>query len=261
MRVARSIAKLIRLDTSVFTAFAVFAPIFARTKDLGLSLQKAIPLLFIGACTFIANDLNDAEKDRINHPERPLPSGHIAPSFAVALYFMCLGLALLATKYWVEGGLAFWYFLLLIMSISYSYIIEYFPEVKSAYVASATSIPVLIVANSYPAETRLYRVALSIALFSLGEEICMDVLDRPGDSASFMHEINSKTVARIAFTLQAVAILSLAAQVDNLPGLADLFLIAFLFSSSCFYWFKIAGHKMSITLMRAQIVIGLYFML
>src|SRR3954464_12491970 len=113
MLIARSLLKLTRLDSSLLVALAVFIPLFVRTKDLGLSLSKAIPLLFIGMCTFIANDLDDVEKDRINHPERPLPSGHVKPSLAAMLYFFCLVSALSTTRFYVQANMAFWYFLLL----------------------------------------------------------------------------------------------------------------------------------------------------
>src|SRR5688572_25750894 len=98
-----------------------------RTQDVGKSFVTATPLLFISMCTFIANDLNDRERDEINHPERPLPSGHVTPAFAATLYFGSLAAALFATRYWVREDIAFWYYLLIALSVSYGHVVDALP--------------------------------------------------------------------------------------------------------------------------------------
>jgi geranylgeranylglycerol-phosphate geranylgeranyltransferase len=260
MLIARSLLKLARLDSSLLVALAVFIPLFSRTKDLGLSLSKATPLLFIGMCTFIANDLDDIEKDQINHPERPLPSGTINPAFAAMLYFCCLAAALFTAKFYVQPEIAFLYYLLLMISISYRYIVDWFPGFKSPYVAGATSIPVLIVAASYPEEARLYLVAVSVFFFVLGRELCMDLVDRKGDGASFMHRIEAKHIEIAAIVAQLIGLLLLAIQVDKLLDVVDVLLIATLLVLSGRYWFKLASYKTAITLMKLQLFAGLYFL-
>lgn len=80
MQTLRAILRLTQVDSSMLSFLAIFLPLSVRTKDLGLSFSRAIPLLFTGMCTFIANDLNDIEKDRVNHPERPLPVRHLTPN-------------------------------------------------------------------------------------------------------------------------------------------------------------------------------------
>jgi 4-hydroxybenzoate polyprenyltransferase len=82
----RAIARLIRLSSSLFSALAVFVAFLARTENFRLSLGYATPLLFIGMCTFIANDLEDLEKDQLIHPDRPLPARNLTPEFAAILY-------------------------------------------------------------------------------------------------------------------------------------------------------------------------------
>ena len=216
MQLARSLLKLTRLDSSMLIALTVFIPLFVRTKDLGLSLSKAIPLLFISICTFIANDLDDIEKDLINHPERPLPSGHIKPSLAAVLYFFCLASALFTARIYVQANMAFWYYLLLSLSISYGYVVDCFPGFKSIYVAGAISVPVLIVAASYPSEGKLYLVAGAVFFFVLGRELCMDFVDRDGDAASFMHKLSARSISLMAFSSQTTGLLLLTAQVRKL---------------------------------------------
>jgi 4-hydroxybenzoate polyprenyltransferase len=84
----RAIARLTRLSSSLLSALAVFVAFLARTENFRLSLGNATPLLFIGMCTFIANDLEDLEKDRLIHPERPLPARNLTIEFAAILYFV-----------------------------------------------------------------------------------------------------------------------------------------------------------------------------
>src|SRR5690348_2235674 len=134
----------------------LFLPIYARTKSLIISAQRSLPMLFIFMCTFIANDLDDLERDLINHPNRPLPSRHLHTRVAAVLYFFCLGVALFLTKSFVDEHIAFWYYSLMVISISYGYIVEYIPSIKAPYVAAAISIPVCILVVSYSSEKRLY---------------------------------------------------------------------------------------------------------
>src|SRR5438552_2133271 len=134
----------------------LFLPTYARTKNLAMSAGRSIPLLFIFMCTFIANDLDDLERDLINHPNRPLPSRRLHPMLAAVLYFLCLGVALFLTKYFVNERIAFWYYALMIMTISYGYIVEYLPSIKAPYVATAISVPVCILIAHYPDEKRIY---------------------------------------------------------------------------------------------------------
>lgn len=255
-----STLKLVRLDSCLYISLAFLIPIFMRSRDLGMSLGRAIPLFFIGMCTFIANDLDDIEKDKINHPERPLPNGHIKPSIAVAIYFTCLMSALLTTRSYIKDSTAFWYYALLALSISYGYVVECFPGFKSLYVASVISIPALILATTYPKEKGLYLVAVSIFLFVLGKELHMDFLDRAGDAMSFMHKINPGPLAATAFSLQLIGLLLLGIQIDEPSDIVVMVLILSLLVLSILYWLKSASYKKGRALMDAQLFIGLYFL-
>jgi geranylgeranylglycerol-phosphate geranylgeranyltransferase len=248
------------LDSSLLGFLAIFLSLLARTKDLTLSFTKALPFLFICICTFIANDVDDVEKDRINHPERPLPSGHLSPTLAVILYFIFLALALFSTRYYVEPYIAFWYYGLITLSISYRYIVDWLPNLKTFYVAVAVSIPILMMAASYPNETRLYTVAGSVFLLTLGREICGNIQDRAGDSVSFMHRINPNTLAVIAFCLQVIGLLLLATEVHKLGDAVDLIVMILLQVVSGFYWFKFTRYRRATNVMKLQFLVGLYFL-
>jgi len=256
----RAILQLTRLDSSLLGFLAIFLPLLVRTNDVALSLSRAIPLLFICMCTFIANDLDDVERDRVNHPDRPLPTGHLTPIFAAVLYFTFLAAALFSTRFYVTPGIGFWYYALITLSISYGYIVDCLPSVKAPYVATASSVPVLILAAWYPNETRLYLVAGSIFLLTTGREVCMDIKDRAGDATSFMHTLRPRPLAVAAFSLQLMGLILLAIQTRKLGDIIDLLAMAFLLVLSGVYWFRFASYKLAIVLMKLQFFVGLYFL-
>jgi geranylgeranylglycerol-phosphate geranylgeranyltransferase len=239
---------------------AIFIPLLVRTNDLALSLGRAIPLFFICMCTFIANALDDVERDKVNHPERPLPSRKLTPMFATVLYFASLGASLFSTRYYVAPDIAFWYYALITLSISYGYIVDCLPGFKAPYVAVACSMPVLIVAAFYPDETRLYILAVTVFLFTIGREICADIRDRDGDAFSFMHRFRPRPLAIVAFTLQTIGLLLLTVQIGKPEDIIVLVAITFLLVLSGIYWFKFASYKGAIILMRIPFFVGLYFL-
>lgn len=260
MLTLRAILRLTRLDSSLLGFFAIFVPLTVRTNDPTTSFGRAIPLLFICMCTFIANDLDDVEEDRINHPNRPLPAAHLTRTLAAVLYFAFLGSALVTTKYYVSPRIAFWYYALMTATISYGYVVEYLPGLKAPYVATAVSVPILIVAASYPDEPGLNIVAGSTFLFTLGREICMDILDRDGDAISFMHRFRAHQLVVAAYALQGTGVLLLLSQADEPSDLACLVIVTLLLVLSGIYWFKCERHKRAITIMKIEFFLGLYFL-
>lgn len=260
MLTLRAILRLTRLDSSLLALLAIFLPLWVRTGDLAQSLGKALPLLFGFMCTFIANDLDDVEKDRVNHPDRPLPAGRITPAVAAVLYFVCLALALFSTRYYVAPGIAFLYYALIALLISYGHVVDWLPSLKAPYVATVTTIPVLIVATLYPGEGRLYLVATAVFFLVLGREICMDIRDRLGDAVSFMHRFRPAPLGVIAFSLQLIGLLLLASQTNKRGDIVALLAMTFLLALSGVYWFRFSRSRLAIILMKLQWFVGLYFL-
>lgn len=260
MPILHAILRLIRLDGSLLIFFSIFIPLLARTKELSESLGRAIPFLFTAMCTFVANDLDDLERDKVNHPERPLPAGKVTVAFAVVLYFTCLALALFSTKYYVEQGVDFWYYGLISLSISYVYIVNGLPGLKTLYVATALTIPILMMATLYPDEPRLYVLAGAGFLTILGREICMDIQDRAGDVVSFMHRIHPKPLAIVAFSLQTVGLLLVTTQIRGLADTIAVLAMITVYVVSCLCWFKLGREKLAILLMKIQFFVGLFLL-
>jgi len=249
------------MDSSILAFLAIFIPLFARTHAFSPSFQKALPLLFVYMCAFIANDLDDIEKDQINHPDRPLPAGYITPSLATILYFGCLGMALISTSYFVGEGVAFLYYTLLALHISYGYLVEALPGLKAPYVGAMNTIPVLIVAVQYPGEGKLFVAAGAILFLVLGREICMDIKDQPGDATSFVHRFQPDLLALIGFGMQLAGLFLLASQVRKLGDFFALVTMMLVLTVAAIYWFKFAAQRVSIITMKLQWVMGLYFLI
>ncbi|MFN0139229.1 MAG: UbiA family prenyltransferase [Pyrinomonadaceae bacterium] len=261
MTTLRTISQFLRLESSLLGFLALFIPLFTRNNDISLSFRTAVPLLFIAFCTFITNDLDDLEKDRVNHPDRALPAGLFSPAFAVILYFTFLGLALFSTKYFTPPNLSFLYYSAISLSISYGYVVAYLPVLKTPYVAIATTVPILIVACHYPNEIKLYAATGSIFLLTLGRETCKDIRDRAGDALTFMHRFKPVPLAKAAFSLQTLGLLPLACVINTTGDVIDLLAMVFLLAVSGVYWFKFESYKLSLILMKIQLFVGLYFLI
>lgn len=260
MAVLRAIFQLTRLETSLLGFFAVLIPFFARSNDVYSSFKKAIPFLFTGVCTFIANDLDDLDRDRINHPNRPLPAGYISPVFAVTLYFIFLVLALISIWCFISPGVDFFYYSAISLAVSYGYISEYLPAVKPPYVAVAATVPIVIVATSYPSESKLYVLAVSIFLLTLGREMCKDIRDRAGDPVSIMHRFTPIQLGVVAFSLQGLGLLLLVILIHRTADLIDFVVMTLLLALSTVFWFKLKRYKLPLILMKIQLFVGLYFL-
>ena len=78
--------RLSRAEGCLLAFVLVLLPHYLSGGDLWPSVGLALPILPIATCTFILNDINDIERDAVNHPSRPLPSGTISVKYAAAFY-------------------------------------------------------------------------------------------------------------------------------------------------------------------------------
>jgi geranylgeranylglycerol-phosphate geranylgeranyltransferase len=212
-------------------------------------------------CTFLLNDLDDLERDMINHPERPLPRGDITPTLVVLLYYVCLALALLTIRFGIGNSRAeFLYYVLLTVAISYSYIVDYLPTFKAAYVAAASTLPLVVLISLYPYETSLYLIAAAVFAFILGRELCLDTLDRKGDTASPIHRIDPKRLAIAAFALEIMAFLLLSSLIATRLDLLVALFMAILLVVAARCWFGRHQFRVATGLMKVVMYVGLYFL-
>jgi geranylgeranylglycerol-phosphate geranylgeranyltransferase len=145
-------------------------------------LLAIIAAFLICASGDVINDYVDIEIDKINKPERPLPSGRISKKAAL-YYFWILGIVGIIASWFVSlpfFGLALFNF---VVSSGYTWKLKPIPGLKNVAVAwlgassflaggliAGISIPLLL----------LLLVAISFVV-TLGREIIMDIGDMEGD--------------------------------------------------------------------------------
>lgn len=261
MRTALSLLRLTRPDSSILVFLSIFLPLLARTSRPQESFIEALPALLIAFCTFIINDIDDIEVDKINHPDRPLPSGKLLLSSVTGVYFVCLASALFTTKLFVPARVAFLYYFLLVLVINYKYITEQLPNFKPFYVACVSIFPILIVVRLLPESDQLYLVAAATFFFVLGRELLLDFLDKKGDRSSFIHDMHQGTLTLLAFTSQVAGLMLLLPLVrENIDVMA--LAITAIASVFCLrVWLRSEKPRMATAIMKGQMYCGLYFLL
>jgi geranylgeranylglycerol-phosphate geranylgeranyltransferase len=252
---------LTRPGTSALIFLTVFLPLVVSTGLLPESLKKALPALFIAMCTFIVNDIDDVETDKVNHPDRPLPSGSLLPRYATVFYFVCLALALYTTKTFIPAPTAYLYYLLLIVVLNYKYVAEQLPNFKSLYVASTSTFPVLIVVGVLSIGREYLLVAIATFLFVLGREGFLDYLDRAGDQVSFISGLPRQTITVLGFAAQGAALVLLSPLIRQTTDMVVLGLLSILSTLSFLIWSRGDEPRRAIGIMKVQMFCGLYFLI
>ena len=152
--------------------FPAFEPVF-----LGFTCG-----FFLSGTALVLNDYFDLEVDRVNAPERPLPSGRISPREAIILSilatFLGLGAALaigtsafiLSILFWGIGCLYNWKF-------------KQTGLVGNLMVSSSVAITFILggMVVGEPWNKLVWTFSLLAFLIDLGEEIAGDAMDIDGD--------------------------------------------------------------------------------
>jgi geranylgeranylglycerol-phosphate geranylgeranyltransferase len=152
----------------------------ALPRELALAMLSAVGL---GAAGNVANDLWDIEADRVNRPQRPLPSGKVGPGAAVAVGGVAGGLGLILA--WLSGRTVFAIAVpALAVLLAYSPLLKPRPVVGNLAVAVVGSLPLVYGAGAV-GDWRAGMVAFWLAaLLHLAREIVKDLEDVPGDVAA-----------------------------------------------------------------------------
>lgn len=260
LRQAGALFRLLRPDASALLFLSVFLPLLTRSGDFKYSLENSFPLILVGVCVYLADHLDDIDIDRVNHPDRPLPSGQISPQSVVIFHFLILAAALISTRILVRHN-SFLYYLLLILGVNYRYVAAFLPGLKSAYVSVVTIIPILILIGHFPKVDSLRIVAVSVLLFTFSKELCMDFLDRHGDPTSFLREMSTYSLGVIAFALQGIGIIFLIFAAENGLEAAAVLAIGALAIVAGYFWFAARAGRKALVAMKTQLLVGIIFLL
>jgi geranylgeranylglycerol-phosphate geranylgeranyltransferase len=172
-----------------------------------------LSVFFISATSLILNDYFDLETDRINAPERPLPSGLVTEREVVALSMLVTLLGLIA------AGLLSWMALGVVIFVwavgfLYNWRFKKAGLLGNLMVAFSVGMTFIFggIAVDRPFEKIVWFFALWVLLIDLGEEIAADAMDAEGDrragSRSLALLMGSENALKISAALFWVVIVA-----------------------------------------------------
>jgi geranylgeranylglycerol-phosphate geranylgeranyltransferase len=218
----RAISEIIRMDL-VFGAgiFVVAGEILGlgHLPPVATALLWFLTGLFVSGSANISNDYFDRDVDRVNRPDRPLPSGRISVAELRVLFavFAAAGLAAAALlgPAVLAMAAAVW-----AVALLYNIRLKEIGLVGNLAVAFCVSMTVVIGGAASGAVNGLVLTFAALAfLFDLGEEIASDAMDVEGDSLRSGRSIAARRGRLYALRLSGIAF-ALFVALTFLPSLA-----------------------------------------
>jgi geranylgeranylglycerol-phosphate geranylgeranyltransferase len=251
--------KLSRPPSCTLAFLTVFLPTYTHTQSISGSFAVSLPVFVICMCTFILNDIHDIHRDRINHPDRPLPSGDISPRSASIIYMSACGVALLLIGFFTDPYLHYIYLSAFVLAINYNVVVDTAPKLKTFYVASLILLCLILVGRivGSPVNTKLLIAAF---LFVLGRELLMDIQDIRGDGNTLVKHVGPTTATCLAFCMQAAAVGILAFAVRTPEEAISVSVAGLLLSIIIYGWRKEHRRPELLRLMHLQMLAGVAFL-
>ena len=177
---------------------------------------------FLSSPAMIINDYFDIEVDKINSPNRPLPSGLIQPASAIALAVITtlIGMAVSA---FIGMTAVLLYIIFWLVGFLYNWKLKEMGLLGNLLVSSSVAITFILggIVVREPWNKTVWILSLMVFLFDLGEEIAADAMDIEGDKKrnikSIAILIGKKNALRISALLFVLMII-----VSFLPVLLNL---------------------------------------
>ncbi|MFQ5918703.1 MAG: UbiA family prenyltransferase [Thermoplasmata archaeon] len=191
-------------------ALASVSSLLAPSALLIALQAAAIAVLFTAAGNTL-NDFYDRKTDRVNHPERPIPSGQVTPRGALAAAALLFGLT-------VPWSLLLRWELGVVVLVNLAFMASYEAFFKRTglrgnlliawLVASLFLFGGLAVYPSLPALLAVLVLALLAFLATLGREIIKDIEDVAGDTdrETLPMRLGTGGAARVAAAALVVAV-------------------------------------------------------
>ena len=146
------------------------------------------------------------------------------------------------------------------MALSYGYVVDLLPSFKAPYVGAAMCVPVIIVERYTAAGAEMRTVAIATFLFASGKELCMDILDRPGDTPSSLHRVPPQHLAVAAFGIQSIGLALVGLRQLSRVDLLYWVMMVALFAVAATLWFRSGRVRLAVALVRLQLPLGIYFL-
>ncbi|MEN6343124.1 MAG: UbiA family prenyltransferase [Methanospirillum sp.] len=161
--------------------------------------------LFVSGSANIANDYFDRDVDRVNRPDRPLPSGRISVAGLRALFLVFAGAglasaALLGPAVLVLAAVAW------AVALLYNIRLKEMGVLGNLAVAFCVSMTVVLGGAAAGTVNGLVLTFAALAfLFDLGEEVASDAMDVEGDALRPGRSIAAKRGGTYALRLSGIA--------------------------------------------------------
>lgn len=232
IKLIRDFAQLFRLPVAIVAALAGCATIYALNS--AASLQQYLLTATILLCTHSAacaiNDYWDVDKDRIDHPERPLPSGRLS---SVAVWWVALILFIGAALAAIPLGIS----CLILVTVSsillwnYSHILQQSGILANFIVATITAAVIFLGSLVVDRPLAMLYPTCFLFFYILAKEIIWDLHDTAGDRSQGIVTIpntwGKETAFSIAWGLIGILIVSIPIAVLLLPMAHPLIFLAF----------------------------------
>jgi geranylgeranylglycerol-phosphate geranylgeranyltransferase len=163
--------------------------------------------------SMVINDYYDIEVDRVNQPDRPLPSGLVTPRGALGFAVVMLAIGLIASVVLLSWGALAVALVYALLSWLYNYRAKKYGLSGNLIVASSLAIPFIyggLVSGGSVTSSLLLFMAGTAFLSGVGREVVKAMADTVGDekrgirSFARVHGMRQASVAGAAFFLASV---------------------------------------------------------
>lgn len=257
----KKVVLLTRLDSSLYIFAVVFLPLVIHGETFLSSFLMSFPLLTTSMGAFALNDINDVERDRTNHPDRPLVQGDLSTKLAMMVYFVLLAVTLLWMRAFVGSSMIWPYVLYLVILTNYNFVIDEFPSLKNFVVSIAIVMPVVVLDTILFGYLFHAIVIVSLFLFVIGREMLMDICDADGDGPTLSKVLGEASSQSIAFFLHVVALVLLWVASEGHGDLLVSSLITIIFLVVYVAWKFFDQRENAIRLMKLQLIAGIEYLI
>lgn len=228
-RKIEGLIKLVRPKSILPTTFLIFSggwimnPSFYNLLHSKTFLCSSVCTLLTLMSSMVINDIYDVNVDKINNPERPIPSGQVKIYESIILNLFLLGSAEYLSLKYLPQNLQFLLNFVIFILGTYTSILKRIPVIKNISCATIVSLTLFFsgVASNAPktllVENKnlgLLSIIMSFVFYgSLSNEILLDIRDYDGDKENKIYTIPvligkdaSVVIASIITNINAISI-------------------------------------------------------
>jgi geranylgeranylglycerol-phosphate geranylgeranyltransferase len=203
---------LVRPVNLVITALSIFVACLlagGTQQQMLFMVFASLGGAFIGSGGMVINDILDVEIDRINKPERPIPSGAVDRYDAMMFYGALTGAGMIMIAYTTKPAFII-AFIAVPLIVLYSKVFKGTPLIGNVIVGALTGLAFIFGGAAVGNMKQSVMPALFAFLINVGREVIKDMEDVEGDSkngAATFPVIYGMRNASVAATIFLVAVI------------------------------------------------------